>query len=439
MLNKQHIHLSTVDQDSQPRPILPQSDEDELLTEENVVQEIKILLGIKNTQEVLQQPFSENHKTRLNMLKNLYKKGKAVGYMTKNDEQGTVFHYEDNWLCTCSHVVENEEYLSRMTVTFKWINLESGTPVTREYTPSICGCLLPCGHNHRKGIITNITENGKESDLAMFREDLMDADPQLPSIQLHYSVTVKYEKKAGSIKEKITIVYIANGNPRRSNDIKFYHIFWKFESSSCTKWFHISNGTTQTEFDKYGKDIGLCFLFNSPAPKGASGSPVMIYQKFEQDSIEKFFLAGVMKGGWKYVQVAESTEAIRELIKKALSELIAEYELLLNLQSRVHEIRLHRKIQVRKSGIRGRFKVFRPDVLEKRREILQNIKKYIVDTQRCMSLMEDLCDLHYDMVDDVENMNEDMLTFEEDMEIMMNIVLEWQERAQQCILSMQLL
>ena len=81
--------------------------------------------------------------------------------------------------------------------------------------------------------------------------------------------------------------------------------------------FCITKQSTDKEVDserKEGEDVGPCFPFNSPALKGASGSPVMVYRNvFEEDSDDdskRFCLVGVMSEGWKKVQLAQLPESI---------------------------------------------------------------------------------------------------------------------------------
>ncbi|XP_064398856.1 uncharacterized protein LOC135345370 [Halichondria panicea] len=387
------------------------SNENQLLTEKQVVDEIKYLR---------KRPFHLNKQKvdrRLNLLEQLHEKGKGVGYTTmkfKQDGQikykyGTVFHYGKNVLCTCSHVVEKEKQLGRMSVTFKWLDLESeepqNNPVIRTYPPPQCDCSLSCEHSHRKGIYTKITQHGDvdvdESDLAMFREDQMNADPQLPSIQSHYGV---------------------------AEDGKFYHIFfWDLQ-----KIFHISNAPTQTTLDKYSvgkKDIGSSsFPFESPAPKGASGSPVMVYEKFEQNSKQKFCLAGVMKEGWEGIQCAESTESLCDL-KEALGGLIEQHD----KYKEMHEMwSILNQMALRMSVGRLRM-ALRPNILETRTRLqtrFQDMKymEYTIVLNTYMQDMQDMMEFIREFYIDTEDVPDNVLTvkreFTTDYAIMKNL-LRW--------------
>ncbi len=62
------------------------------------------------------------------------------------------------------------------------------------------------------------------------------------------------------------------------------------------------------------------FHSNSPAPDGASGSPVMVYRKVYKDENgdKEFCLVGVMSRGVEYIQVAELPESIQQHIQQAM-------------------------------------------------------------------------------------------------------------------------
>ncbi len=61
-------------------------------------------------------------------------------------------------------------------------------------------------------------------------------------------------------------------------------------------------------------NVRPCVPFNSPATDGASGSPVMVYQKVD-DPEKEFCLLGIMSRGGKYTQQAKSSASIEQLSK----------------------------------------------------------------------------------------------------------------------------
>ncbi len=209
--------LSTADEkDSQLRP-KPKAPQDEILTEEQVVEEIKALLNL-----ALKEDLSEERKTRLNLLEKLHEIGRAVGYTTvkcKQDDDvrihGTVFHYGGGFLYTCAHVVHDDERFSGMGDTFEWMDLKSGKPVTRKYPQ--CDCLTPAVCSHRFGILKKSTPSREENDLAMFREDKTE---DLPAIQVNPDLTVELK-----IFDQVTPEATeATPSPKETEEL--YHIFW---------------------------------------------------------------------------------------------------------------------------------------------------------------------------------------------------------------------
>ncbi len=422
VLNEYLSVLSTAAQqeESQPKP-KPQNSDTKTFSEMELVDKINFL---RNSP-------SPRTKDELNLLENLHKKGKAVGYTTvkytktflekqirvlqylpilpTEEEQdklyqfqdllekaevdgyatvcdGTVFHYGGNWLYTCAHVVRSEDYLKDTTVTLEWRNLDG------ESEKHTCAPLQG-DPSHRIGIFTKITEGGDKIDLAIFQEnqinvslqaiafksiitikDLdpevpehkklideyvktpapttgMDSDPDSPTsedeilnsmneITPGTGCEVKFNAKTGEFEviEKPPVAHniIANvpiPTPiSLREDDTLYHIYWNFPKSSApiaTKMFCITKQSTDKEVDserKEGEDVGPCFPFNSPALKGASGSPVMVYRNiFEEDSDEedsdeedsdddskRFCLVGVMSEGWRKVQLAQLPESIKQ-------------------------------------------------------------------------------------------------------------------------------
>lgn len=290
------------------------------------------------------------------------RKGRAVG---------TVFHNGGSWLYTCAHVVKLADedvkdtfVLDRQKITFKWIDLDSEGTETHTYSPPQCDHAPPCECGHRIGIFTNITNDEGEIDedkidLAIFREDQI-SHLQLPTIMFQSSVNMEFrttpkvdimpqvpdshessleklyrEKNEttymgsedsslscspDTLKEKMfwkgknettglpvdLYKHVTSEPVISSNGDTLYHIYWDFESDTPTKMFYIK--------ERIGdKSIGPYFEFDSPAPDGASGSPVMVYQKVYEDcEEEEFCLAGIMSGGEEYIQVAELPESIQQ-------------------------------------------------------------------------------------------------------------------------------
>ncbi len=339
VLNEYLSVLSTAAQqeESQPKP-KPQNSDTKTFSEMELVDKINFLRNSPSPQT----------KDELNLLENLHKKGKAVGYTTvkytktfleeqigvlqylsilpTEEEQdklyqfqdllekaevdgyatvcdGTVFHYGGNWLYTCAHVVRSEDYLKDTTLTFEWRNLD-GKPETHIYPP------LQGDPNHRIGIFTKITEGGDEIDLAIFRENQINVS--LQAIEFKSIISTKYDPEVPE--------HQATPISLREDDT-LYQIYWDFPKSDepPTKMFCITKQSTDKEVDsdrKEGEEIGRCFPFNSPALKGASGSPVMVYRNiFEEDSDDdskQFCLVGVMSEGWKKVQLAQLPESIKQ-------------------------------------------------------------------------------------------------------------------------------
>ena len=191
------------------------------------------------------------------------------------------------------------------------------TPETHTYPP------LQGDPSHRIGIFTKITEGGDEIDLAIFRENQINVS--LQAIEFKSIISTKYDPEVPE--HQATPIPIS-----LREDDTLYHIYWDFPKSStpiATKMFCITKQSTDKEVNserKEGEDVGPCFPFNSPALKGASGSPVMVYRNiFEEDSDEedsdeedsdddskRFCLVGVMSEGWKKVQLAQLPESIKQ-------------------------------------------------------------------------------------------------------------------------------
>ena len=251
-------------------------------------------------------PLTEDNTDELKMRVKLHELGKAVGYTTEDvDEHGTVFHCGGSFLYTCAHVVENGGCFRRTSVTFEWIDLDSKETVTHEYPPPQCDHTPQRKYDHRICIFTNITDDkGKidpaKIDLAIFREDRICA-LQLPSILFKSIISDEHREYT----EPNLVVTSTLVTP--SKDDTLYHIYWDFDSDPPTKMFCV---TKQTE----GKLLSApCFKFDSPAPEGASGSPVMIYRKVHGTEKE-FCLVGVMSAGSEKVpvQLAELPESIKQ-------------------------------------------------------------------------------------------------------------------------------
>ncbi len=301
--------------------------------------------------------------------------GYTTVQVTLNDDEnasanGTVFHCGGSWLYTCSHVVnivdqvnmQDTFVLDSQKITFKWIDLDSETTKLHEFTPPP----PPCG---RIGIFTKITnDDGKidpaKIDLATFREDRI-ACLNLPSIlfksivDMEFKVTYEDEipphltdevldseseseseefwrKKNETTfvpveylpddsepddsetsdeeflrkKNETTIVprlkleeEVTSKDVTSSSGDTLYHIYWDF-SGAPKKMFYFT--------ERIGNKVTVPhFEFDSPAPEGASGSPLMVYRKVHGPEKE-FCLVGVMSGGEKYIQVAELPESIKD-------------------------------------------------------------------------------------------------------------------------------
>ncbi len=331
---------------------------------------MKKIKDLRNLTKDLENP------AKLKMLENLHEKGKCVGYTTvevevisgrKGRANGTVFHSGGSWLYTCAHVVKLADedvkdtfVLDRQKITFEWIDLDSEGTETHTYSPPQCKC------GHRIGIFTNITnDKGKidedKIDLAIFREDQI-SRLQLPTIMFQSSVNMEFRTKSkvdimpqvsdspessleklyseknetthtgpehsllscgslDSLEEQWMEQNEKTGPPVElyphvtsepvipSHGDELYHIYWDFDSDTPTKMFYITEQIGD-------KSIGSCFEFKSPAPEGASGSPVMVYRKVykDEDCEEEFCLVGVMSGGEEkgYIQVAELPESIQQ-------------------------------------------------------------------------------------------------------------------------------
>ena len=299
-------------------------------------------------------PLTEDNTDELKMRVKLHELGKAVGYTTDDDdEHGTVFHCGGSFLYTCAHVVENGGCFRRTSVTFEWIDLDSKETVPPyKYPPPQCDHTPPCKYDHRFCIFTNITDDEGQIDeakidLAIFREDRIGA-LKLPSIRfksivdMTFHVTSVGEITPHEVPESETFAEhfwreknektfehtklekdITSKDVTSSSGDTLYQIYWDFGSDTPTKRFCV---TKQTE----SKLIASCFKFDSPAPEGASGSPVMRYRKVH-DPEEEFCLVGVMSAGWEKVQLAELPESIKQhsnvmMLIKILHGRLVQYE-----------------------------------------------------------------------------------------------------------------
>ena len=289
---------------------------------------------------------SAEEEKHVKLLVKLHEKGKAVGYAVNDEKCGNIFRYGGLWVVTCAHVFDWKNDLVRGSkVFFSWFSIKEGEGGKYNFEVHPPVQANPGG----RGILTKETLG--PIDLALFKTEGMTQD--IPTIQFKPLASAgdlvdladngdtirpqtndldlyrKIEFFSRCMSDYLDVSFTEPPSSPKEEIEALYHIYWLFRwhgDPSPVKYFCFSKRPRLTDLSKKIQEdddvkSGDLFPFPNPnAPPGCSGSPVMVYRSkpanCDSDEEETFFsLVGIMSEGWRYMQLAGSTQNVYYFIK----------------------------------------------------------------------------------------------------------------------------